>query len=358
MTNASIDPKLVERWAREASPETHTGYHFPNRAALAKVCELAAAHGAAQAHPVVNIPPEGSEQSDHAIKVMFEQRDWPVAPMNAARAGWHAARLYAAQASAVARGAELDAQIDPAIAHYNDELEQPRAVELPEPVNTNDRINTAARQLPEEVKELLRTLPGLTSYLAGHKFARGVVLNNLSKEVERWEIALDKFSLWLRGVLATQTPKGLVQEIENTVCRYAGQGSVAAGGTLEGLSVELADQVHQLLAAERQKIEQLESELDKAQDEINCTEASLEAFSCEFTDEVFNQGFDCLGHFADALHTAYKEERQKVDSVLTLAREALWMCAEHAALHFSKRHNTAIQANAAIAAIDKHREGA
>ena len=59
----------------------------------------------------------------------------------------------------------------------------------------------------------------------------------------------------------------------------------------------------------RDKIKQLESDLDKAQDEINCAESALEAFSCEFEDEVFDQGFDCLGDFVHALWEASNKQR-------------------------------------------------
>jgi hypothetical protein len=40
------------------------------------------------------------------------------------------------------------------------------------------------------------------------------------------------------------------------------------------------------------------------------------------------------------------------DALLREAREALWVCTEHDALHFGEQHNTVIQGRAVIAAID------
>jgi hypothetical protein len=72
-------------------------------------------------------------------------------------------------------------------------------------------------------------------------------------------------------------------------------------------------QAHGELQAEN---ERLSTELEKAQDEINCAESSLEAFSCEFEAEVFNQGFDCLGDFVQALWTASNDQRNALQSRL------------------------------------------
>ena len=60
----------------------------------------------------------------------------------------------------------------------------------------------------------------------------------------------------------------------------------------------------------QQRVDDLEAELEKAQDEINCAEASLEAASCDFdiNDQRFNQGFECLGDFVQAVSTAYREQ--------------------------------------------------
>jgi hypothetical protein len=63
------------------------------------------------------------------------------------------------------------------------------------------------------------------------------------------------------------------------------------------------------LAESQADNERLSTELEKAQDEINCTEHSLEAFSCEFQAEVFNQGFDCLGDFVHAIWTESNKQR-------------------------------------------------
>jgi hypothetical protein len=60
---------------------------------------------------------------------------------------------------------------------------------------------------------------------------------------------------------------------------------------------------------------ELELELEKAQDEINCAEESLEAFACEFDPELFNQGFECLGDYVSALHTAHNNEIKRISEV-------------------------------------------
>lgn len=56
-------------------------------------------------------------------------------------------------------------------------------------------------------------------------------------------------------------------------------------------------------------IEKLEVELTKAQDELNCAEESCEAFACEFAEDGYNQGFECIGEFILALHMSSNTER-------------------------------------------------
>ncbi len=95
-----------------------------------------------------------------------------------------------------------------------------------------------------------------------------------------------------------------------------------AAEAIEALQSKLGDAIRSLANWQHQctelqaENERLKSELDKAQDEINCAESSLEAFSCEFESEVFNQGFDCLGDFAQALWTASNDQRNALQSRL------------------------------------------
>jgi uncharacterized small protein (DUF1192 family) len=83
------------------------------------------------------------------------------------------------------------------------------------------------------------------------------------------------------------------------------------GDALDGYSVSKVWEIVSALQAEN---ERLKAELDKAQDEIHCAESSLEAFSCEFEAEVFNQGFDCLGDFVQALWTASNGQRDALQA--------------------------------------------
>lgn len=66
---------------------------------------------------------------------------------------------------------------------------------------------------------------------------------------------------------------------------------------------------------------------EKAQDEINCAEAALEALTCEFTDSTieskFNDGFDCLGDYISALHDVIKTERERKDAAIRAALDAM-----------------------------------
>lgn len=72
-----------------------------------------------------------------------------------------------------------------------------------EPQVVNARVIEAANHLPEQIKELLRVMPSMSMYLAGHQHSDGVVRNGRSDEVGRWVSALDAFGPWLRGVLAS-----------------------------------------------------------------------------------------------------------------------------------------------------------
>ena len=69
-------------------------------------------------------------------------------------------------------------------------------------------------------------------------------------------------------------------------------------------------------AAYKKQVDTLQRELDKVQDEINWTESGLEAFRCEFEEEVFNQGFDCLGDFVHAIWKASNGQRDSLKASL------------------------------------------
>jgi uncharacterized small protein (DUF1192 family) len=63
------------------------------------------------------------------------------------------------------------------------------------------------------------------------------------------------------------------------------------------------------IAELRAEVERLRTELTKAQDELNCTEATLEAASCDLPSAAFDNGFDCMGDFAMAVWQGFKSER-------------------------------------------------
>lgn len=54
-----------------------------------KARRLAVEHGL-----VGSVPIEGTPEADSCIRLMLRERDWPSSSLNAARAGWRAARMY------------------------------------------------------------------------------------------------------------------------------------------------------------------------------------------------------------------------------------------------------------------------
>lgn len=121
-------------------------------------------------------------------------------------------------------------------------------------------------------------------------------MNPTAEQVQQW------YDEWFNGNFDVKPEEYMVQ-------RAFAAGAASMQSMQQGVS--------------QARVDELESELDKAQDEINCAEASLEAFACEFEDEKFNQGFDCLGQYVTALHEAFKVERDALQSQLTEAQAAL-----------------------------------
>ena len=68
---------------------------------------------------------------------------------------------------------------------------------------------------------------------------------------------------------------------------------------------------------------ELKAELNKAQDELNCAEESCEAFACEFAEDGYNQGFECIGEFVLALHKSANAERDALKAENAKLRELL-----------------------------------
>jgi len=83
--------------------------------------------------------------------------------------------------------------------------------------------------------------------------------------------------------------------------------SAAAAHELSGQN-EL-DTLHVVRNKLLTSIEALQTELTTAQDELNCTEETLEAASCDLSGPEFENGFDCMGDFAMAVWQGFKKER-------------------------------------------------
>jgi hypothetical protein len=78
--------------------------------------------------------------------------------------------------------------------------------------------------------------------------------------------------------------------------------------TIQNITDKELQQAHRIAELEAE-VERLRTELSNAQDEFNCTEATLEAASCDLPSVAFDNGFDCMGDFAMAVWQGFKSER-------------------------------------------------
>ena len=90
--------------------------------------------------------------------------------------------------------------------------------------------------------------------------------------------------------------RGVVQKLRRTSMPIADVAPMVS---------EAADAIEALEA----EVERIGTELAKAQDELNCTESTLEAASCDLPSAAFDNGFDCMGDFAMAVWQGFKSER-------------------------------------------------
>jgi hypothetical protein len=95
----------------------------------------------------------------------------------------------------------------------------------------------------------------------------------------------------------------------------------------EVMTTPLLEQAADAIESLQAEVERLSTELTKAQDELNCTEATLEAASCDLPSVDFDNGFDCMGDFAMAVWQGFKSER---DALKLDAERYRWLLTDKA----------------------------
>ena len=74
------------------------------------------------------------------------------------------------------------------------------------------------------------------------------------------------------------------------------------------------------LAALRAELAEVKSDLEKALDELNCTEVELEVASCSLPVDKFNDGFECMGDFVRAVVGEFKVALAEQDAEIAHLR--------------------------------------